>query len=554
MAQPRAAQTACRGKKTGSFCYFQLPKPVESLVTAGVAVAGLPPSMTAGHCYLLDTWRDGSGGTQDFDGNLRASMMACLQDGGLAQEELASLAPNTSAPVIEKSEAQVRIQEVVEWVITGGWKIVAAAAGGCCLLLSTSMYLTAKCLRENEIPSTFVGWLPVSLSRSHAEKPYKYSWPWRQARQRQGYRKAVLKGHELQKAKVVADKERGKTTNSKVRPKKKSELSVPPSKLPSKSPKQAFDYDAELRALGLTIDIEDEATLPPRADLRSTSSSLQLPSGAVPRLGQPPKPTTPVDYAALSPETHQTAAGFTDYTPGTSSSATALLMPGLGGRNRFFEDSANAARSERGVRVWEEAVRLNSGSPKAAQTAKPPHSSLPVPRGLPPVPPPVDLPANIFGRGNLLDELDSESDSSSSSSSKSHEDSPEMKPLTIRGRLAKTKARSTPRISPTSSSRFDFTAAVSKWDAMESDMVGLLDADAEQSKPILVPRTAKRLGRRAGSIARSSDRSSSGGSPASHTSGRTVASFRSARSGPSVQSGKSVADKRGRGRGRSLRV
>ncbi|CAE7270304.1 RPL19B [Symbiodinium sp. KB8] len=131
-AQIRAAQQACRGQANGSLCHYLWPRSASSGQDASES------RIAWGHCYLLDVWRDGSGGLFDFDGRLRSSMLACLEDDKLTADELAAMGFMFSPGADNENGATSasRLTQILAWVVGGGWQVLAVVSSTLCCLLA----------------------------------------------------------------------------------------------------------------------------------------------------------------------------------------------------------------------------------------------------------------------------------------------------------------------------------------------------------------------------------------------------------------------------------
>eukprot|EP00439_Symbiodinium_sp_Y106_P064098 s2072_g10.t1 len=164
-AQIRAAQQACRGQANGSLCHYLWPR---SIASSGQDAS--ESRIAWGHCYLLDVWRDGSGGLFDFDGRLRSSMLACLEDDKLTADELAAMGFMLSRGIMTRTTADLqmdetsasRLTQILAWVVGGGWQVLAVVSSTLCCLLAVAMVTVSRCLHAEA--ETFIGWLPIRVS------------------------------------------------------------------------------------------------------------------------------------------------------------------------------------------------------------------------------------------------------------------------------------------------------------------------------------------------------------------------------------------------------
>jgi len=213
-SQSRAAQSACRGRESGSLCHF------EWLKTSGHSgITNSTVETVWGHCYLLETWRDGSGGAFDFDGHLRSTLLACLRDQLTADELVAAGVTEGSGSA--DSENSVRLQEIFAWVIGGGWQVLVAVSATLCCSVGAAAFLTYRCFQPEA--NTFMGWLPIENPGSSAQA---------QRPARVGVKKRHLRVHEHLKAQIKGHK---------------------PLEASPKETQAAFSYDAELQAAGLSV-------------------------------------------------------------------------------------------------------------------------------------------------------------------------------------------------------------------------------------------------------------------------------------------------------------
>ncbi|CAE8626970.1 unnamed protein product [Polarella glacialis] len=418
--QTRAAVLGCVGQSRGTRCRFEPPQLAGSSVASDGSQATPPTvAVTVGHCFMLDTWEDGSGGVYDLDGQgqARVSKLVCLEDGtffdaeGSAAAQAARIVPGSQAAnaTAATSESPLQVSGLLEWVVGGGgWQILVGCSTVLCLCLAVGIAVIARCFSGDE-QETYVGWLPRSAAGTTSTRskiPWRYnnnsaSMPWKRVYSRKvgsaGTGRKMPKGAALGRS-SAADAEKtkplpkGRSSGSK---------SVPSSRRPEDAgARLSYDIEAELRAAAFEdAGDADEAILPSL----HRGSALRLPEAAVPRLQHPPRPISPMNgdgadargVLLLSPATplrsQQPQGGLhlldmsplEDPTPGTCKSTTALIPPsGRTGQQDAFRSATDvearlkaavvlSARGRRGNATSDRSERL-----AAARSAGPPPAPL----------------------------------------------------------------------------------------------------------------------------------------------------------------------------------
>jgi len=508
---------------------------------------------------MLDVWKDGSGGLYDLDGSLRTSLLACLQDEQLGVDDLVEVERSSTNGTSATADGPSNVTQTLNWVVTGGWRILLAISVALCAALGAAVYCITRVLAK-EAPATFIGLLPMSVSLGTRDKLWPYSTPFRQLR------------HQLKRAKAKAQPSppvaalRTHQPASKEKPRRAREHQETASASQSAG-QGVFDYDAELRAAGLDLDPMQEARMP--AMRMTPMTPLQLPTDAVPRLAKPPMSQAPLD-ATPSPGTASSSTALLPqssfglpaarselHQPGSQTGANAMLVPL--GRSQLKQEASSSSESgeiHESDEGEEEAELLTD----RYRTA-PPHvrgstwgrSHVAKPPPMPVMPPPP----SVIGHSRML-----QADAAGGSGSDSDRSSDgETRPLTIREKLlahAKVAAKKSSMSLP--SSPRASSPAKSKWEDMEEDMDNHVQDD--DNRPFLTepwsgftsigargfgPGMRSQSGARSRDASGSRDGSRSGTSRAtSRASSRSasVKSFPSIRSGRSAKSTASAALKR----------
>lgn len=136
-SQPRDAEVACRQRARGAPCSYEAPSdhPAGASQRSG---EGPQPFIVWGRCFELSLWRQvAATGTASGPAN-SASALLCLYDGGRgeqAEDELESHSAGLQSA--SSAEDANRLEEVVIWVMEGGWLILSVLSGimCCCMAL-----------------------------------------------------------------------------------------------------------------------------------------------------------------------------------------------------------------------------------------------------------------------------------------------------------------------------------------------------------------------------------------------------------------------------------